>query len=240
MNTKLKKMIFRILIAAKPGNSRRFRPDSMIPDEDSRLRGKTVIFLGSSVTYGFASRGCSFVEYLAVKDGIRPIKEAVNGTTLVTLDGSSYIPRMEQLPKTEKADAFVCQLSTNDARLQLPLGQVSADFNRSSFERNTVAGAIEYIISYASDTWHCPVAFYTGTVYDNEHYAKMVSLLHEIAKKWDITVIDLWNNAGLNGISDKQKKLYILPDGVHPTMAGYRDWWLPAFEAGLEGMFRAG
>ena len=36
----------------------------------------------------------------------------------------------------------------------------------------TVAGSIEFIIAYAKEKWNCPVAFYTGTRYDSEAYAK--------------------------------------------------------------------
>jgi hypothetical protein len=43
---------------------------------DSSLKGKTVIFLGSSVTYGFASKGESFVDYLVAQDGLVAVKEA--------------------------------------------------------------------------------------------------------------------------------------------------------------------
>lgn len=32
------------------------------------------------------------------------------------------------------------------------------------------------MISYASDTWHCPVVFYTNPVNDSTSYQEMVSL----------------------------------------------------------------
>lgn len=36
--------------------------------------------------------------------------------------------------------------------------------------------AMETMISYASDTWHCPVVFYTNPVNDSTSYQEMVSL----------------------------------------------------------------
>ena len=230
--------ILRLLLRKKSGNSNEYLPGYVDRDPGSLLQGKKIIFLGSSVTFGFASLGNSFVEYLAARDGVIPVKEAVNGTTLVTLDSKSYIPRMEKLDKSIRADAFVCQLSTNDAKRDATLGTVSDSFERSSFDQNTVAGAIEYIISYASETWKCPVLFYSGTRYISETYAQMVDLLLQIREKWGITVIDLWNDDDLNDISDELRALYILQDGVHPTMAGYRDWWLPKFEEALEETLR--
>ena len=68
------------------------------------LFGKTVIFLGSSVTYGSASGGISFADFLQKEDGIVSVKEAVSGTTLVDGDNTSYIARMKTIDKNLKAD----------------------------------------------------------------------------------------------------------------------------------------
>lgn len=200
--------------------------------ENSPLKGKTIIFLGSSVTYGSASGGESFVDYMEKRDGITAIKEAVSGTTLVdeTVWGKeSYIARMKTIDTTIEADALVCQLSTNDATMKKPLGTVSDSFDMADFDTQTIAGAIEYVIAYSKATWNCPVIFYTGTQYDNEHYAQMVELLLQIQEKWGIGVIDLWNNAEMNAVSEEDYKLYMV-NGIHPSKAGYRDWWTPVFE----------
>lgn len=220
------------ILKNKPGNAEAYSLSEVAESFDSPLRGKTVIFLGSSVTEGSGACGTSFVEYLAKKDGIVPVKEAVSGTTLVTTGTDSYIPRMQDIDPAIQASAFVCQLSTNDASQRLPLGAVSDSFDRETFDTATIAGAIEYIISYAGDTWNCPVIFYTGTKYDNPAYGDMVALLLKIQEKWDCGVIDLWNDAELNDITDAQRSLYML-DGVHPTKAGYLEWWLPSIESYL-------
>ncbi|MCH5190972.1 MAG: SGNH/GDSL hydrolase family protein [Oscillospiraceae bacterium] len=196
---------------------------------DSPIKGKTVIFLGSSVTYGSASKGESFADFLEKRDGIIAVKEAVSGTTLVDNGAKSYISRMKTIDKNIKADAFICQLSTNDATKKKPLGGMWDDYSMSDFDTETVAGAIEYIIAYVKETWDCPVIFYTGTKYDSEQYEKMVDLLLDVQKKWNIGVIDLWNDADMNAVSRDDYKLY-MANGIHPTRAGYREWWLPKFE----------
>ncbi len=196
---------------------------------DSPINGKTVIFLGSSVTFGYGSFGVSFADFLEKTDGITAVKEAVSGTTLVDIKSNSYVSRMKKIDKNIKVDAFVCQLSTNDATKEMPLSEITDSFGMNNFDTQTVAGAIEYIIAYAKETWNCPVIFYTQAKYDSEHYAKMVDLLLEIQKKWDITVIDLWNNNEINSITDEQRKIYLV-DHIHPTKAGYKEWWLPEFQ----------
>ena len=196
---------------------------------DSLINGKTVIFLGSSVTFGYGSLGVSFTDFLEKTDGITAVKEAVSGTTLVDIKSNSYVSRMKKIDKNIKADAFVCQLSTNDATKEMLLGEISDSFSMNDFDTQTVAGAIEYIIAYAKETWNCPVVFYTQAKYDSGHYAKMVELLLEIQKKWNITVIDLWNNGEINSITEEERKIYLV-DHIHPTKAGYKEWWLPEFQ----------
>lgn len=197
--------------------------------ESSPIKGKTYIFLGSSVTYGSAAKGESFADFLEKKDGIKPIKEAVSGTCLVDEKNNSYVSRLKKIDKSIKPDAFICQLSTNDATKKKPLGSVSDSFYEENFDTETVAGAIEYIVSYVNDTWNCPIIFYTGTKYDSKQYEKMIKVLYDVQEKWGIIILDLWNDEEMNAVSKDDYALY-MANGIHPTRAGYREWWLPKFE----------
>lgn len=221
-----------MVLAKRPGNAEQYHLENVVANPDSPLQGKNFIFLGSSVTEGSAAVGVSFADYMQKIDGINMIREAVSGTTLVTegdTKGTSYIPRMKTIDTSFPADCFVCQLSTNDASQGKDFGEVSESFDMSDFDTDTIAGAIEYIIAYARETWNCPVVFYTGTKYDSDEYGKMVDLLLDIQKKWDIGVIDMWNDADLNNISEEDYKLYMI-NGIHPSQAGYLLWWTPYME----------
>jgi lysophospholipase L1-like esterase len=120
----------------------------------------------------------------------------------------------------------ICQLSTNDATNQLPLGDAIFEKNPDT---STVAGAIMYIIDYVKQTWDCPIVFYTGSYYESEHYAKMVDMLKIIGERLDVGVIDLYTDKEFNNISDEQRELY-MADPIHPTKAGYLEWWTPKME----------
>ena len=160
-----------------PGNADQYKPEKQEKHPDSPLNGKTIIFLGSSVTYGAASGAESFVELFEAVDGVKAVKEAVSGTTLADQisvpamlffgSGDSYVKRMKKLDRNMKADCLVCQLSTNDATMKKPLGVISEGDDLSSFDAKTVTGAMETIIRYAKDTWNCPVIFYTGSYYES-------------------------------------------------------------------------
>lgn len=200
---------------------------------NSSLNGKTILFLGSSVTYGSAAGGVSFVDLLAVQCGCHAVKEAVSGTTLVDNGEDSYVARLKRMDVGQAADLFVCQLSTNDASQGLPLGRLDG-----SADCATIAGALESIIAYARRMWNCPVAFYTNPRYDSEAYARTVALLKDCANLYGVEIIDLWSDDQVNALSPQQRERY-MADPIHPTLEGYREWWLPIFERRLSEILAA-
>lgn len=215
------------------GNTAAYSMDSVDLLEGNPLQGKNMCFLGSSVTYGSASLREGIPEYFGARLGCSFTKEAVSGTTLVDNGKSSYVQRMRsKLDPNAHYDLFVCQLSTNDASKNMPLGEISDSMELDAFDTSTITGAMEYIICYAKNTWNCPVVFYTGSRYDNEAYEAMVNRLMELQEKWGIGVLDLWNDSDFNAISDTERSLYMY-DSIHPTKAGYRDWWCPKMEQQL-------
>ncbi len=220
--------------AFRPGNAARYNLQNVSESHpDSPLRGKIIFCLGSSVTKGLASGGISFVDYLAKIDGCIMIKEAVSATTLADRGGRSYLKRLKRHPAVnQKIDCFLCQLSTNDATFQSELGQISNSFDPADFDVRTAVGGMEAVIAFAKKTWDCPIVFYTTARYDNPRYHKLVNQLVELTEKWDIEMIDLWHSSRVNSLTPEQTALY-RNDGVHPTKAGYLEWWTPVFERQL-------
>ncbi len=211
------------LINARP----EYALNAVATNEPNILTGKHIIYLGSSVTYGASSDQLSFVEYIAKRNDTTYTKEAISGTTLVDNNGGSYIQRMlNNIDTNEKADLFVCQLSTNDATTNQPMGEISDSTNLDDFDTTTVMGAMEYVICYAKQTWNCPVMFYTGTKYDSDQYAKMVEALKQLQAKYGIGVINMWDNLDTN---IPQYDEY-MADEIHPNRAGYLNWWTPYME----------
>lgn len=220
-------------MAKLPGNAEQYHLENVQPLAQSPLQGMTICFLGSSVTNGSASMRVSMADYIGKLDGANIIKEAVNGTTLAGTGGASYSSRLvNNVDADAKIDLLVCQLSTNDASQNKPLGEIGGGTDKDSFDRNTVLGGMEYIIAYAKETWGCPVVFYTGTKYDSDAYQAMVDTLPALQEKWGIGVIDLWNDTEMNTVSAEQRAFY-MNDNIHPTQAGYLEWWVPKMQAYL-------
>ncbi len=88
------------------------------------LKNKNLLFLGSSVTYGSASQGCSFVDIIRDSCGANCIKEAVSGTTLADINEESYVSRLKAVDTNIKIDLFICQLSTNDASKKIEISKI--------------------------------------------------------------------------------------------------------------------
>lgn len=178
------------------------------------LTCKTVLFLGSSVTYGSASGGVSFADMMAEELRLHCIKEAVSGTTLADLDESSYVSRLKKLDPLTPVDLLICQLSTNDASQNIPLAETE--------------GAIRAILEYTKSTFGCPVVFYTGTYYESKAYAAMIGLLYALQNEYRFSILDLYHDPQMRSVSPEDYRRY-MSDPIHPNLTGYRQWWTPKF-----------
>lgn len=209
-----------------PGNSAHYDL-AQIPRSTFRdFEGMNLFALGSSVTWGFASGGVGLAEYLAHRYAMTAVKEAVNGTTLAGHDADSYVARLHKhSTSTDTVDLFLLQLSTNDARK----GYSTAESMR----------AVEDIITYVHQQWQAPVIVYTNTRFASNAYGKLVDALHETQRRrGDFFIIDLWNNEQLNTVTSAQHNLY-MADDIHPTRAGYVQWWGPYVAQKLEEIMSA-
>lgn len=206
-------------------------------DESDPLSGKTILWMGSSVTFGMMANGYSMADYMAENHvGNKAVKYAISGTTLVN-DGQksgSYVERLENdvwEGYDDEIDLVVIQLSTNDATAGKPLGTLSDSMDKEDFDVATITGAEEYLIAYAKERWGCDVVFYTGSYYEAPAYAEMVEGVKEVCDKWNVGLINLWDNQEMVDLYGTEKyKEYMPMDGIHPNKLGYSEWWAPEFE----------
>lgn len=178
------------------------------------LKGKSVLFLGSSVTFGSASGGVSFADMMQETCGIHMIKEAVSGTTLADVKETSYVARLKRIDKGQKIDLFICQLSTNDAVKKI--------------EPAKTEQAIRFILEYVKDTFDCPIVFYTGTYFDDSNYERLVEMLEALQGEYDFKILNLWRDPEMLAVCEADRKRY-MADPIHPSEVGYREWWTPRF-----------
>ena len=178
------------------------------------LKDKTILFLGSSVTYGSAAGGVSFVDIIQDECQCACIKEAVSGTTLADIHEKSYVSRLKTVDTAMHIDLFVCQLSTNDASRKIEIGKIEE--------------AIRYILDYVKNTFHCPIVFSTGTKFKCEEYEQMISLLYDLKNEYTFEILNLFYDEDMLKISRDDYQKY-MQDPIHPTLLGYKKWWTPKF-----------
>lgn len=196
----------------RKANSEIYRPsrDFFV---DGNLNGKKIVFLGSSVTAGLASKGVSFVDFLRVEHGVHAIKEAVSGTTLADTNDNSYVSRMKKnLNKDSHYDLFACQLSTNDQRNGIDMGVISKSYDPEDFDTQTTLGAIEFIAATVQNTWDCPLVFFTCLRKPEPGYEFLRDKLFELQKKWHFAIIDIWNNKALKKMNEENPNFMLDED----------------------------
>ena len=220
--------VFQDSFLNKNGNDDVFSLNNTPVRENSPIKGKTFYFLGSSVTYGASSKGISMADYISKRNDCVCVKEAVSGTTLANRSGNSYVARLKNFDTTKSIDGFICQLSTNDKNFS-DRGFVTQGYDIDTFDTYYTYDAMQYIIAYVKQNWNCPIYFYTGSYFQDDNYDEMVAVCLELAKKWDIKVINLYDNKPFNDVTKKEYKLF-MADPIHPTQAGYRFWWVPFME----------
>lgn len=225
--------------AYQRGNETKYSPNNVTFNTKSPLAGKQIAFLGSSVTYGFAAKGKSFVDYLQARDGVRATKSAISGTTLAGREPGGYLDRLRKdFPGNTHYDLFVCQLSTNDNRHGKAMGNITSDDQRTGFDLSTTLGAIEEICRYVREQFACPLVFYTCLQDDPiGKYASLIAQLKKLQAKWDFSIIDLFHNQGL--LASTAAHSNAMFDDVHPTQEGYLKIWLPVFEQELTAVLAA-
>lgn len=217
------------------GNRSLFDASRETLNPQSPLFGKKIGFLGSSITYGAASHGSSFVEYLQARDGVISTKSAVSGTTLAGHESQTYVSRLiHDFDTNDHYDLFVCQLSTNDERFGKVMGAHTPASQTGNFDTNSTLGAIEFICQYIKENFHCPILFYTCVRKAGSSYGDLVANLDELQLKWHFDILNLWSNPVIKSLNKSTP--YAMLDDAHPTKLGYQKIWTPLFEQAIENM----
>ena len=183
------------------------------------LYGKTIYHLGSSISYGSANGGVSFADQIRDVTGSKMVKQTVSGTTLSAQKSNSYAQRWSNFTFTDNPDYLIIQLSTNDfTNSGITLGAVGTQ--KEGFDKNTTAGALEYIISEtlkkSPDT---KVVIYSCAVRESwaqshSEYTRFANIeLAKLQQKWGILIVDLFSLEPLLP--------NIMSDDIHPNKQGY-------------------
>lgn len=186
-------------------------PEAYIPYEENVLIGKSVLFVGDSITdavkddykeEGWAGR-------IGTQNKMEWTNAGVSGASASTARPTNRIITQLQNNSSKEFDYVILHGGVNDAMEAFPIGEVSDSFAASSFVISTFAGGLEemihytvsnyagakigYIVNYAT-----PNSTWGGETKDMSAYFEMAK---QVCAKWNIPYIDLYSGTiELNGV----------------------------------------
>ena len=196
-------------------------------------KNKNIIFFGDSITYGFLTKGYSWVEFIKDNYDFKIVTNAGISDYRV----STYDDKNKWLTDTiishanEKYDYVIMQGGINDVLYNTPLGEISNIKSENDFDVNTFAGGLESYIynakKYFKDakigyiiTYYTPNYTERGQKWSYDDYNKYIMMTKKILDKWNIKYLDLFNEEYSN-ILKVNTKTY-LPDNLHLNYEGYK------------------
>lgn len=214
------------------------------PTTETTLDGKTIVFVGDSITAGFVQeqglpnygQRNGYVEMLQKKYPKAVFKNlAVGGATVGHYEGEPTPCVAEQINNAIRqypnADYIIVQGGVNDTWLssKVPLGEISSGY-AASLNEGTFCGALESIFKKAQTQWiGKKIGFLTThKIPSAPSLGNYMDKAREICKKWSVPYLDLHNLSTLNyAIAEVKSNLSYKTadhpngDGTHPNVKGY-------------------
>ena len=208
-------------------------------DPTSPLRGRTILFVGDSITEAICEVNIPEKAYIAgwpgrvgVANGAYYMNLGYSGATISNKNGSNQV--LEQLKREDgrSFDLIIVHGGANDAWFVAPVGEMTGEdvFEEGSFDLSTFAGGLEETFRYLRA--HYPDAKY-GYIINHTMPASvqgntadmhdLFALAAQICDKWEIPYLDLYNNEELNVNRMRTATKFTLGDNtnVHPNDRGY-------------------
>ncbi len=220
-------------------------------ESTSPLSGKTMLFMGDSISFGAGDTispfrtGRAWAGRIADWTGAITTNAAVSGAKVSFLTGDDNWVYSQYIPyQNTKFDIIVMHGGGNDARYNRAVGTVSASKDEDTLKKNQTSfvGGLEWIFYNVSKTNTEAKLFYIANHHLDGHDKGRASDMSEYfdaakqaCEKWGIIFIDLYNNKELNDKLETTTTKY-LPDTLHPNAAGYdiiTPYIIEALEAGL-------
>ena len=205
-------------------------------ESNSPLKGKKMLFMGDSITYGSGDAvspfrtGRAWAGRIADLTGAITINAAVGGAKVSFQRGDdNWVYSQYEPYVNEKFDIIVMHGGVNDARYDRPVGTLSEGKDEATLKKNQTnyVGGLEWIFYMVSTTnTEAKLYFIANHRLDghSKGSAKDMSAYFNAAKqaceKWGVTFIDLYNNKELNDKLETKTTKY-LPDTLHLNAAGY-------------------
>lgn len=208
-------------------------------DRYSLCHGKTMLSFGDSIMYGLGNNNNGIADMVAEKYGMNVFDYSISGATFgVSKDHSHIADQIKTASSTSvKPDVILINGGTNDMAFT-KRGKISDSVDVKSLDENTFAGGFEYSAYLLQKYWKdVPVIYVRAHDMgrrDDAIEQDFGVLALNIAQKWDLYTVDIYNDTDFCTENEAQRDAYTLykpklgySDGVHPTALGYAKYYLP-------------
>ena len=214
------------------------------------LKGKSMLSFGDSIMYGTGNDGEGMSEMTAIKYGMTCADFAVAGATFGESKGRGHIPDQirEAHARKKPADVIFVNGGTNDVN-HTAFGKLTKGFDMDKTSEKEYTGGFERSLWMIGKYWKgAPVIYvraHNMDIGDDSRELKYGERAMEIALKWNIAAVDLYNDSGLNTGDPAMcgRYTYINPltdyvcDSIHPNAVGYAKFYLPPIAEKLDKLF---
>lgn len=199
-------------------------------DEDSILKGRSVLFLGDSIVSSERDTSLFYrgwADRIGIVNGMDYLNNGKSGSSFSTKKQNRIITYLMSAERTSY-DYIITNGGVNDAWVKAPVGKMSDSYRVEDFDITTFAGALEEFFFYAKEifpdsmigyicTFSMPSATNYGYVSNMDAY---YAVAKQICEKWGVYCLDLYNNAEFcKNVLQTDSTIY-LSDHVHPNGAG--------------------
>lgn len=207
---------------------------------------KVIYNFGDSIAAGDGNGGVGYADLVAQKYGMLCVDQATGGSTLSKVNGQSMVSVLDRITEASPTppDVIYLEGASNDYTEYRVTGTMSDKYDFAGvYDITTYAGALEtaiynlmakypgvpiiWIYSHQQNSRNSKT---NGTV--TVDYGTMHDLSIEICKKWSVSVVDMYNEGGLNTTFTAHRTTYTNnSDGTHPNANGYNLFYVPKIGA---------
>lgn len=240
VNQKLTKKNFNEYWEAKNARVLTSHGKSFAPKTTSVLNGKSVIFMGDSITHASRDESTYYHGWagrIGEINGMDWVNAGQDGASVSTAYPDNRVISQMDSYLDREFDYVIMHGGVNDAWQSAPIGAISDSQNPEDFDVDTFAGALEELFYTAKKNYPNATHGYIinfeirdlneGKLAEFEGYANEAI---KICDKWGVQYLDLYHDTDFCENVLKVNTADYLPDHVHPNGQGY-DLLYPKLEA---------
>ncbi len=220
---------------------------------DSPLYGKSVLFVGDSITEAAVDWNNPLTKHsigwpgrIGYYNEMKFYNKGVSGASISNVRGNNLVVNqlLGSVGIAKNCDFIIMHGGVNDAWDKAPVGVMTDSFDPADFDRDTFGGGLEYTFYVATKQFPNAKLGYiinfrmTVSTGNLSKMGPYFDLAKQICDKWGIPYLDLFSDDNLNLNELKVSTTANLYDKIHPNASGF-DILTPYIQTWMESLIEA-